>query len=346
MTAFLKGLKKSFLAHYLLPRTAEVLVGASKSAPFPLANMVFQGTVLGPCLWNIFFADVHEAAPSTGGVETRFADDLNVFKIYPGKTTHEEIHHDLRQCQMAIHDWGVRNRMTFDAKKKHFCILHPEHGAGDNFRLLGPTFDPRLKMEDAVHKATSQAQAKLPALLRTTTYYHHNELVRHFKTHLLGLLETFTGAIHHATDTTLNRLDNVQTRFLCATALTPEHAFLHHNLAPTSLRRDIPMLGFLHKCATGTAHPYAKQLFPVFHTAPTTTRMGLARHHRQVQDSALNFTLRPLEVYKRSLFGLVKIYNLLPAGWVAKDVKILQQCVTRELPFRGRLSSSGLSSSV
>ena len=44
-----------------------------------LANMVFPGTVLGPPLWNVFFADVAVAARQTGGSENVFADDLNVF---------------------------------------------------------------------------------------------------------------------------------------------------------------------------------------------------------------------------------------------------------------------------
>ena len=39
---------------------------------------MFQGTVLGPSLWNAFFADVAKAARSEGGSEAMFADDLDV----------------------------------------------------------------------------------------------------------------------------------------------------------------------------------------------------------------------------------------------------------------------------
>ena len=39
---------------------------------------IFQGTVLGPTLWNCFFADVSANARAHGGMEILFADDLVV----------------------------------------------------------------------------------------------------------------------------------------------------------------------------------------------------------------------------------------------------------------------------
>ena len=39
---------------------------------------MYQGIVLGPCFWNIFFADVPVPPESTGGEEAMFADDLNI----------------------------------------------------------------------------------------------------------------------------------------------------------------------------------------------------------------------------------------------------------------------------
>ena len=45
----------SFLRDYLAPRRARVAVQGASSDPFGIADEVFQGTVLGPPLWNIFF---------------------------------------------------------------------------------------------------------------------------------------------------------------------------------------------------------------------------------------------------------------------------------------------------
>ena len=92
------------------------------------------------------------------------------------------------------------------------------------------------------------------------------------------------------------------------------------------------MLGFLHKVATGTTHAYAQQLFPRASNDPrSNTRLSTVRHAFQLTDAALNFEQHPLEIYKRSLFGLVKVYNLLPEYWVAKDVKHLQKRLTESV---------------
>ena len=80
-----------FLDAYLQPRKGKVVVEGCASDEFDISNTVFQGTVLGPCLWNTFFADVCIPASSTGGKEAMFADDLNVFQILPRATAHEEI---------------------------------------------------------------------------------------------------------------------------------------------------------------------------------------------------------------------------------------------------------------
>ena len=42
-----------------------------------LRNMVFQGTVLGPTLWNLFYEDARRAIQEAGFVEIVNADDLN-----------------------------------------------------------------------------------------------------------------------------------------------------------------------------------------------------------------------------------------------------------------------------
>ena len=55
------------------------MVGGAKSAPFSLKDMIFQGTVLGPPLWNAFYADVAGPVRKEGFQETVFADDLDAF---------------------------------------------------------------------------------------------------------------------------------------------------------------------------------------------------------------------------------------------------------------------------
>ena len=47
-----------FLNDYLAPRVGHVAIDSILSEGFELCNSVFQGTVLGPVLWNVFFQDV------------------------------------------------------------------------------------------------------------------------------------------------------------------------------------------------------------------------------------------------------------------------------------------------
>ena len=73
-----------------------MLVGGEQSSELALTNTVFQGTVLGPGLWNVFFKDVREAAERTGGRESKFADDLSVSKEYSSSTPNDTILEDLQ----------------------------------------------------------------------------------------------------------------------------------------------------------------------------------------------------------------------------------------------------------
>ena len=57
----------NFLDAYLQPRQAQVIVEGAASDQFVIRNTVFQGTVLGPPLWNTFFSDVLLPAEHDGG---------------------------------------------------------------------------------------------------------------------------------------------------------------------------------------------------------------------------------------------------------------------------------------
>ena len=45
------------ISSWLEPRQASVVVGGRKSKAFLIKDMIFQGTVLGPQLWSLFFED-------------------------------------------------------------------------------------------------------------------------------------------------------------------------------------------------------------------------------------------------------------------------------------------------
>ena len=69
---------------WLQQRRAKVVVGGETSDDIFLHNMIFQGTVLGPPLWNIFFEDARLPINENSFKEIVFADDLNAYKALKG----------------------------------------------------------------------------------------------------------------------------------------------------------------------------------------------------------------------------------------------------------------------
>ena len=81
----------SFLKDYLRAWVAHVVVDGCSSDAWTLSNTVFQGTVLGPILWNLFFADIEKVALELGMEEAKFADDFNCFKACIRDVTNRQI---------------------------------------------------------------------------------------------------------------------------------------------------------------------------------------------------------------------------------------------------------------
>ena len=185
-------------------------------------------------------------------------------------------------------------------------------------------------MHKAVQKVLGKARPKLQALLQTQRFYTTGEMVVQYKTHLLCTLESCNAAIYHAADSTLEPLDHVQETFLEKVGLSKEEAFLDYNLGPLSWRRDVAMLGLLHKCALGLAHPRLRELFPLVTRQPAAyfTRYTARRHTKQLLERC---TGDFLELTRRSLFGLVRVYNFLPEEVVqTATVKEFQKLLTAE----------------
>ena len=54
---------------WLYERKARVAVGGQFSKDISIHNMVYQGTVLGPPLWNVYYADAAVAVNMIGFLE-------------------------------------------------------------------------------------------------------------------------------------------------------------------------------------------------------------------------------------------------------------------------------------
>ena len=127
-------------------------------------------------------------------------------------------------------------------------------------------------------------------------------------------------------------LDDVQDAFLESINISRKDALLNFNLGPTCLRRDIAMLGVLHKVVLRVAPDPLQEMFSK--KACDLRHFGFQEgpklHDKQLQDNVGNYS--PI-LLKRSLFGLVHVYNRLPQVVVdAVSVQSLQrklQCIAK-----------------
>ena len=318
----------AFLDSWLADRVSVVIVGGESSIPRVLANSVFQGTVLGPPLWNLFYLDAFSAVRKLDFVDVVFADDFNYWKGFPGGTALQDMMDECRRCQTSLHTWGRANSVKFDPSKESFHILHRRWSHGEDFLLLGVLFDCELRMHSAISRLARKAGWRLQAILRPRRFFRQFELVNLYKSLVLSYLESGLAAYFHAAPSVLLPIDRVQRRLLRELELSEFEALDRYKLAPLCTRRDIGMLGLLHRISLGDAPAQLAELFPQApFSAPrfgpdTRLRRVVQRHNRQ-------FTERPghTDVFRRSLFGLVSAYNLLPQSVV--DIPSVQDFQSR-----------------
>ena len=116
---------------------------------------------------------------------------------------------------------------------------------------------------------------------------------------------------NHATQAVLEPLDRSLDNFLRDLQLDARSAFLEHKMAPSSMRCDIAMLGFLHERMLGDIHGDICSLLPLFlePEARRCTRFKSDRPSRLFQES---FDGTHPALTRRSVFGLARVYNKLP----------------------------------
>ena len=201
--------------------------------------------------------------------------------------------------------------MVFEPEKESTHILDKLCPHGDNFKILGVAFDPKLSMFYAAQKPSTEASWRLKALLRTGHFYATRDMVRLYKCHVLSFVEGATSAIFHATDTVLKMIDDIQSEFLDHVSLTDEAALCVHNLAPLRMRRDISILGLLFTISRGSAPPVLSSLFPpaCWHLE----RYGFSAN-RRFHNTVLKDPIQPdhRAMFQRSKFGMARVLNRLP----------------------------------
>ena len=170
-------------------------------------------------------------------------------------------------------------------------------------------------MHTAIRDLTIRGGLRLKALLRVRRFFTVYQMVMLYKAQVLSFLESGCSVFIYTPATTMKLIDRIQARFLHAIGLSEVSAFLDFNLAPMIIRRQITALGILHKRILGLTPSVITELLPFAVRNPLThqTRLAVRLHDKQLEDRASGIVT---EMFRRSLFGYVGIYNRLPQGCI------------------------------
>ena len=69
-------------------------------------------------------------------------------------------------CQVNVHEWGDNNGVAFEPAKEHFHVISKHEPHGENFPMLGITFDTRLTMDVEVDSLLDDCSWRVSQILR------------------------------------------------------------------------------------------------------------------------------------------------------------------------------------
>ena len=166
-------------------------------------------------------------------------------------------------------------------------------------------------MEKGIREVAGQSHSRISMIMRCRKFYSRKELLNFYKSFVLSFIEFGTPAFYHATAFALTPLDWVQNRMLEEVGLNECDALSYYALAPLECRRDMAMLGLLHRIMNNEApEAMSAYFFPEYRVMfPRGFRERHLRHNRQIHDYSDGSDSR---LFQRSIFGLVNTYNLLP----------------------------------
>ena len=172
--------------------------------------------------------------------------------------------------------------------------------------MYGILFDSGLYMEHALERLYTDASWKLSAILRTSRFFDAGHVVYVYKTKVMSYIEFRTSAIYHASDALLQRIDSIQNRMLKSIGVEEKNAISEFHLAPLRTRRDMAMLGIIHRAMLGLGPDHFRRYFRFASHVSNTERV---RHNRQIVSHRHG---KFLDVLAHSVLGAADIYNLLP----------------------------------
>ena len=131
--------------------------------------------------------------------------------------------------------------------------------------------------------------------------------------------------MYHAASTVLAEIGNIQERFLSQISVCAEEAFMEFNLAPLCVRRDIAVLGLIHRAVLHQGPPSLWRFFRI-NASARVPALRRPKHNMQLCEWPAS---RDLDLMRRSALGAIRVYNLLPQHVVdCSSISYFQKALT------------------
>ena len=159
-------------------------------------------------------------------------------------------------------------------------------------------------------------------------FKHDIEFIHFVRARTVSYIEYRTPTFAHAAPSAIEAIDNILEGFLQLLGITMFDALFHFNVAPLKTRRDIAMLGIIHRTILGKGPPHFRKYF--------IRVRSIQGHSCQIYDPTAGFH----QLYFRcSIFGMARQYNRLPASIVnlncVRDFQSSLQDLLKEIAITG-----------
>lgn len=286
---------------YLEGRNHVVRVNnASSTSPVEDTCGVPQGSVIGPLLFTLYTAPIHDIISAHGLQSMIYADDTQIYLTFEPSERASAVH-QVNKCITDIRLWAGKNKLTINDGKTEVMHLSSrflpktpsvtltvgETGieARTEARNLGIIFDEHITRKSHIAKVCRSAMSSIRkigqirgVLDRKTTL----TLVHAFVTSKLDTCNALLTNLPANDLIKLQRIQNIAARITeRATRHTPTTS-LFHNLhwLPISKRIHFKTLLLTYKCLSGSAPPYLAELIHAY--TPSRALRSQNKHLLQV----------------------------------------------------------------
>jgi hypothetical protein len=309
---------------YLFKRFIQVVCNGKSSSVREIFSGVPQGAKWSPSIWDFDISELPSAISLSGSVFC-YADDSGLwYRVTPENRSSivDTINADLR----ALIIWGNNNKTTLEPSKISMMVVSQKRVPFDptgivmdgvvveqisEMKLVGFTFDSKMRWGTMVDRAARKARTRLAALRRLSGLLDARNLKTMYMMFVRSTMEYGSVLYMGAADSHLAKLDRVQASAERMCGFKMESLGSRRDAAAFSLA--VKML--CGKCR-GVLNDFTPQLYHIPECTNSTRNSTRSSSLTGLQVQS-HITTKSLDVTRRGFTGAIpRIFAKLPQPWI------------------------------